>query len=387
MHTYDALVIGGGIMGASTAYFLCKQKLGRVALLEQRTIASGATGKSAAIIRQHYSNDVTLQLVVRAVELFQGFDEELGGSCGFRPVGYAIIGGKDDEAAIRGVVAKQQNYPIRVTLISPQELKSLFPEINVEDATIAAHEEGSGYADPHGTVAALVNRARELGLELRQGCRVTGITVAGSAFEVEAGSERFSTHVVVNAAGPWAKGVAEALGVKLNLRLSREADTAFAAPSGFGRLMALSDPIQRSYYRPETGGLIVAGLGYPKEIEPCDPDHFKETVDEDVVETMTRKLTFRFPRMAEGRLVKGWCGVYAITDDWHPIVGGVPGLPRYYLAVGGSGHGFKLGPAIGESLAAIIAGDTPRVDVSPLRYTRFAEGKTFTSFYGAGNRA
>ena len=87
------------------------------------------------------------------------------------------------------------------------------------------------------------------------------------------------------------------------------------------------------------------------------------------------------------RYLTGYSGVYDITADWYPIVGAERGLEGYYSAFGGSGHCFKLGPPIGEALADVIAGREPAIDISPLRHSRFADGDTFTSVWGPGNRA
>ena len=128
------------------------------------------------------------------------------------------------------------------------------------------------------------------------------------------------------------------------------------------------------------------GLTFPKELEPCDPDTYDDKANTKEIEGVTSKIMRRVPGMADACAVSGWAGVYSITDDWYPIAGDVPGLLGYFHFVGGSGHGFKIAPPIAESLAGIIAGHKPRIDISSLRYTRFAEGRPFRSAWGPGNR-
>jgi len=151
---------------------------------------------------------------------------------------------------------------------------------------------------------------------------------------------------------------------------------------------------QRFYCRPYSGGKVLAGEGWPKEIEPADPETYDDGTDEAHLQKMVPKLLNRVPSLAPtltqpnygGAFVTGYSGVYDITEDWYPIVGEEE-VGGYYSCFGGSGHGFKIGPAIGESLAAVIAGREPRIDISSLSGARFSEGKTFTSVWGQGNRA
>ena len=139
---------------------------------------------------------------------------------------------------------------------------------------------------------------------------------------------------------------------------------------------------------------MLVGEGWPKELEPADPETYDDGTDEAHLARMVPKLVRRLPSLAAtlgsagygGAYVTGYSGVYDITEDWYPIVGEEE-LGGYYSAFGGSGHCFKLGPAIGESLAAVIAGEQPEIELSSLSGARFAEGRTFGSVWGPGNRA
>ncbi len=209
----------------------------------------------------------------------------------------------------------------------------------------------------------------------------------GQIEAVETTRGPISTRVVLNAAGPWALKIHPFSEIPLPLRLSREQDTVFDTPMEFKDQPVVSDPILGVYSRSDVGGRLLAGVGYPKEEEPCDPDYVDERTDEGFGESLQEKLVKRFPTLRGAPIVHGWSGMYTITPDWHPIVGAAPGIEGYYLAVGGSGHSFKIGPPIGESLAAMIAGKKPPIDISALRYERFKENQTFNSVWGPGNRA
>jgi sarcosine oxidase subunit beta len=237
-------------------------------------------------------------------------------------------------------------------------------------------------------VYALVKRAGELGCEVEQFCGVQAVRTSGDRVAgVATDRGEIETPVVVNAAGPWAGRVGETAGVRYALRFSRELDVKYLIPSNHGSFPVSADPRNGSYFRPQTGGYSVAGLAFPKELEPCDPDRFDEQASRSEIELISSRLFRRMPQLTGSLPVAGWAGVYSITDDWHPIVGDMPGLRGYHHFLGGSGHGFKISPPIGEALADVIAGRVPRIDISPLGYSRFAEGRTFRSAWGPGNRA
>jgi glycine/D-amino acid oxidase-like deaminating enzyme len=184
------------------------------------------------------------------------------------------------------------------------------------------------------------------------------------------------------------------VGVDYPITFSREHEAVFDAPEGFGEFPVISDVPQRLYCRPYPGGKVLVGDGWPKEIEPADPETYDDGTDEAHLRKMVPRLLNRLHSLAPsltqpgfgGAFVTGYSGVYDITEDWYPIVGEEE-VGGYYSCFGGSGHCFKLGPAIGESLAAVIAGRVSPIDLSSLSGARFSEGRTFGSVWGPGNRA
>ena len=171
------------------------------------------------------------------------------------------------------------------------------------------------------------------------------------------------------------------------MRWSLESDIVVNVPVDTDALPWVSDAILRQYFRPAGPGKLLAGLGYPKEIEPLDIDNYDPEATAAFQERVQALLARRMPVAAGGKLDHGWASMYTITDDWHPLVGAEETVPGYYVCTGGSGHGFKLGPPIGESLAHCIAGREPPIDLHPLRPSRFAEGQPLGSVWGGGNRA
>jgi sarcosine oxidase subunit beta len=391
----DAVVIGAGIMGASTAHFLTKLGFGQVVLIEKRSICGGSTQYSAAHVRQHYSNEVGIRLAVRGAAMFANAEEELGGPAGFEQIGYMLFAPPEGEDALRNIVPVQQSFGVDTTLIEPVEVERRWPELRLEGVALACYEPTSGFANPVLTVESLVRSAERDGLTVHEGCEVLGITTAsGRVAGVVTSDGEISTGVVVNACGPWGDRIGRMAGVDYPITFSREHEAVFDAPEGFGEFPVVSDVPQRLYCRPYPGGKVLVGQGWPKEKEPVDPETYDAGTDEAHLQAMVPKLLNRLPALVAalsqagygGAYVTGYSGVYDITEDWYPIVGEEE-LGGYYSCFGGSGHGFKIGPAIGESLAGVIAGTEPPIDISSLSGSRFSEGRTFSSVWGAGNRA
>jgi len=392
----DAVVIGGGIMGASTAHFLARLGFGDVALVEKRKICGGSTQYSAAHVRQHYTNEVGIRLAVRGAEMFAAAEERLGGPAGFHQIGYMLITDAEGEQALRDVVPVQQGFGVDTVLLEPAEVEHRWPELRLEGITLACFEQTSGFADPVQTVESLVRSAQQQhGLHVYEGSEVLGVSTAnGRVTGVLTGEGEIATGVVVNATGPWGDGIGRMVGVDYPITFSREHEAIFDAPEGFGGFPVISDVPQRLYCRPYVGGRVLVGQGWPKNVEPADPETYDDGTDEEHLRSMVPLLLNRVPSMRAalsqpswgGAYVTGYSGVYDITEDWYPIVGEEE-VGGYYSCFGGSGHGFKIGPAIGESLAAVIAGQKPPIDISSLTGSRFAEGRLFGSTWGPGNRA
>lgn len=386
--TADAVVIGGGIMGASTAHFLARKGIGSVVLLEQRTFAAVSTGHSAANVRCSYSNPVTVQLALRAMDIFENDRDVLGGESGFQRTGHIVLMDNDHVDIGKQVLEVETTQGTGTKLIGLKEIKELAPQLALEGAVLATYQPRAGYADPVRTVRTLVEQGGKYGLKAyegmgaktieRNGDHVTGVTCAEGLIQ---------TPIVVNAAGPWGKDVGTTAGREYSLRWSRESDLLIKLPPDFGHFPIFADPECKIYFRPQQPGMLLAGLDYPKAIEPLDINNYDPQIDIETRDRIEKGLFRRVPRLREAKFERGWSSIYTITDDWHPVVGAEPSLGGYYACFGGSGHGFKLGPPLGEALADLITGDTPQIDIRQFRPTRFDEGEPFTSLWGEGNRA
>ncbi len=228
--TYDAIIIGGGIMGCSSALQLARRGM-KVVLLEKGTIGAGPTGKSSAVIRQHYSNELTARMALYGLGVFRNFKAEFGDECGFTQTGFVVVAKASDKAGLEANVAFQQSLGIETELLSPESLLELMPGLHTADLVAAAYEPGSGYADPYLTNTAMARAARKEGADIYQDTRVTGISFAGGKVTgVDSNAEKFSAPVVVNCAGSWGAQVAAMAGVSLPINSCRVQVAFFRRP-------------------------------------------------------------------------------------------------------------------------------------------------------------
>ena len=383
----DAVVIGAGINGASIAFNLLKQGLKKIVILEKYLIASGGTGKSAAIIRQHYSNEPLVRMMKRCIHIFSNFGEMVGGNSGFTKTGWAFLIPQHAAEVFADNMSMQQALGINTREISKKDLLDIEPRFNLDDVARIAYEHDSGYADPHLTTTSYIQAACSIGGEIMQCNPVTGILIRKGRIEgVDTREGRVATNIVVNAAGPWAGKVAEMAGCKIPLQISREEEILIAPPLGEPSVrLVVSDMCKAIYYRPDSSRILV-GRGYPKEYTYVDPDNFSGDTSFEFIEDAARRLVDRIPGFANALVEHAYTGLYDITPDWHPVLGRTA-VAGFYLAAGFSGHGFKLGPAIGELVAEeILTGKATSIDISGFDLSRFEKGQLFSAAYG-GNRA
>lgn len=382
MSTYDFVVIGGGIMGCSTALHLAEH--GRVALLEKETIGEGPTGHSSAIIRQHYSNELTARMALYSLRVFQRFDERVGGECGFRRVGFVVLVEERDRAGLEANVALQRRVGIQTELLSPEALREILPTIVTENL-VAAYEPESGYADPYLTVTAYAQAARRRGVEVLQQTPVTGVRFQGErVVGVDTPKGRFDAPMVINCTGAWGAQVARMAGVEVPINACRVQVATFRRPPGHeADHPVVADFDNAIYFRPETGQLTLVGGIDPAEADAIvDPDNYNERVDSEFVLDSGERLVRRYPAMEQSQSTGGYASLYGVTPDWHPVVDQTPPGSGFFTCAGFSGHGFKLGPAVGRMVADLVTGvSDPLFDPGMFRLGRYADGQPVRGQY------
>jgi sarcosine oxidase subunit beta len=382
---FDVVVVGAGISGASTAYYLKQKGVARVLLLDRAGAAAGGTGRSAAIVRQHYSTPLMARLAHQAVGIFAGLADALGHDGGYRRVGYLFLVPPDQLEAARRNVAMQQALGIKTELMLPNALARSW--LNLDGVAGAAFERDGGYADPVQTTEAFVAAFRRAGGEarlkqparalLRAGDRITGVLTDEGT--IEAGT-------VINAAGPWAAPLAASAGLDLPMRAVREQDTVWEArPDRPLPEPSISNAVDAIYLRPAGGRRFIVGRGFPKDYVDVDPYNYKETADDAFIHEVQTRMEHRFPTLAGARLVHSYGALYDVTPDWYQFVGPRAGLAGYADFNGGSGHGFKEAPAIARELVDWLVDGRVADDFRQFSHDRIAAGRLFVQSYG-GNR-
>lgn len=368
--TAQVVVIGGGVMGASTAYHLALRGCRDVVLLERQPFfGQGATGKCAGGIRYQFSTAINITLSQHSLPMLERFEAETGQAIDLRWCGYLILlTNEKDEAAFRRNVALQRSMGVPTEWLSGDEVRRLIPQVRADDVRAATFHSGDGLADPNGVVAGYISAARRLGVRCLTDVAVTGIEVdQGKVTGVETHAGRIACETVVNAAGPWAAPVGAMAGVTLPVvPLRRQIVTTTPLPDLDPDFPFVIDFARGLYFHREGRG-ILTGMG-----NPAQPPGFDETVDEAWELVHLEAAAERLPLLAQAGLQAHWAGLYETTPDAHPIIDRLTDPEGYVVLTGFSGHGFMHGP-IGGLLAAelILDGRAHTVDISPLAASRF----------------
>ncbi len=370
-------------MGCSIAFHTAKlQQNLKIILIERQHVGWGATGRSTAIVRQHYSNPVTARMALESLKVFENFPEIIGGEAGFTRTGFILAVGPRDEDGLKRNVDMQRGIGIDTSIIGPDEIEKLQPGANVKDIAAAALEPRSGYADPSATTRSLAAAAEKLGVKILEQTKALEILEdAGRVKGVMTERGEIAAERVVNAANVWANQILPRKHSKLPIRVLREQSCVFVMPRELTtKLTVWADFLKGFYFCPRGTDRLVAGSLESNLPELDDPDNC-EGADYATVMSYSEKLFNRFPAMAQGRRERGWSGPYDVTPDWHPIPDESRETEGLYLAVGFSGHGFKLSPAVGNLMAQLLVQGKKSQDLEMFSSSRFSEGKLLTGQY------
>ncbi|MEB3299031.1 MAG: FAD-dependent oxidoreductase [Candidatus Sericytochromatia bacterium] len=371
METAAAVVVGGGIIGASIAYHLAADGVKDVVLLEREQLfGADSTGKCAGGIRAQFTTPVNIALSMASVPRFVAFKEEMGVEAVFNQVGYMFMASTEDNwARTQKNVALQQSHGLEVTLLSPEEVRERVSHLRVDDLLGATWCPTDGIADPNDFLLGYLKRARDLGVRVvtergaigldRDGDRVVGLQTTRGPI---------ATPVVINATGAWAAQVGRMVGLDLPIQPIRRHITTTGALDWIStREPMMVDNGTGLYMHPEGQGLL---MGMARHDEP---PAFRTDVDEEFVMNIVEAAIYRMPRLEDATIASSWAGLYEVTPDHHPIIEAHAEVPGLFTCAGFSGHGFMHAPAAGDLISRLVRGEEPGLDLTPLRSARFRE--------------
>jgi sarcosine oxidase subunit beta len=371
--TADLVVIGGGVMGASTAYHLATRGVKDIVLLEkEQFFGTGATGRCAGGVRYQFSTEVNIELSQASLPMLERFDEEFDQAIDYRQVGYLmLITNEKDLQTFRNNVELQHRLGVMTEWLDGEEVHRRVPLLYADDVIAATNYPKDGIVDPNGVVMGYINAAKRLGVTALTETIVTDVDVKnGQITTVETPLGTISTPNVVNATGPWAGLIGQMAGIPLPITpLRRQWLTTTPIPELPSNFPFVIDFGQSLYFHPEGEGLLT-GMSNPDE-EPG----FSQNIDPDWELVHMEAAIKRLPILEQAGPSSRLAGLYENTPDAHPIFGATP-VDGFYVVSGFSGHGFMHGPISGLLMAEIILdGEATTVDVSMLDLARFEEGR------------
>ena len=380
--TADIIILGAGVMGASLAFHLAQRKPGRVVVVDKDFAGQGASGRSSALIRMHYSFAPEVQLALKSLEIFRNWEEIVGVTGDFRRTGFVRIVPAGEVDRLKANVAMQRELGVNTSLISGLELKQMEPDWNVEDVEVAAYEPDSGYGDGAGVANGFLDAARARGVTYLPRTRVTSLMVAGDKTRgVRTDQGEIAAPVVVAATGQWSLALFKEIGIPLPLAAEMHEVAILKNPAGMkGGGCACIDSISNVYFRSDGLDKTLVGGFYGKR--GVDPDNFPQRASEESLGEMAKEACRRIPALQHAGLMRGITGVYDMSPDCRPLLGELDGITGLYVMAGFSGMGFKISPATGLVMSELLLdGRGKTVDIRAFRPSRFADGQPIKGSY------
>lgn len=366
------VIIGGGVMGTSTAYHLARAGVRDIVLLESDELASGSSGKPLGGVRAQFSDPANIELGARSLTAFHRFADDLGVDIGYQQVGYLFLIRDDaDVARYQATVELQNRLGVDSRLITGAEAAELSPYVDAGSVVAAAWSPTDGFARPGAVVNAYAAAAARLGVTIRTQSPVIAIEPAGGdRVSVRTRDGRaYTTPTVICTCGAWSKQVAAMVDVDLPIEPLRR-QIAFTTPlyPRPPRVPFTIDYSTTAYlHGNDDGSGLLIGIA-----DKDQPVGFDTEVTTDWHQQLRDALARFAPSLTGVRFTHGWAGLYEMTPDCNALIGEADTRgPRFLYAAGFSGHGFLQGPAVGEAVRDLYLGATPAVDVSVFDATRF----------------
>ena len=380
------VIIGGGIVGCSTAYHLGAMGAGEVLLLERHRLSSGSTWHAAGLVGQLRTNANVTQLLGYSVELYDRLEAETGLATGWkRNGGLRLACTAERWTEVKRQATTARSFGLDMHLLTPREAQELWPLMTVDDVVGAAFLPTDGQASPSDLVQALARGARQNGVTIREGVRVTGIRVeAGRVTGVETDQGFVACDKVVCCAGQWSRALGRMAGVNVPLVSVQHQYLITERIDGVTPgLPTLRDPDRLTYYKEEVGGLVMGGYepnpkpwaergipeGFAFQLLDGDWDHF---------EPIMELALGRVPALQQAGVRQFINGPESFTPDGNFILGEAPEVDGFFVGAGFNAFGIASGGGAGMALAEWVATGAPPYDLWSVDIRRFGRNHRST---------
>ncbi len=373
------VIIGGGIIGCSTAYHLAQLGWKDVVLLESNKLTSGSTFHAAGLVGQLRSNANVTQLLRNSVELYQRLERETGQATGWKMSGCLRLACNHERLTdYKRQATTARSFGLEMEILGPQECQELWPIMDGSDIVGGCYMPSDGQANPSDITQALAIGARKEGVKIIENCQVTGIQIKnGRVAGLSTPSGDIVCEVIVNCAGQWAREVGQMAGVNVPLVSVEHQYMITQQVEGLAKTMpTIRDPDRRIYFKEEVGGLV-AGAYEPNPLAWAVngiPEKFSFTLLEsnwDHFEPAIEQCLQRVPALAQTGIKDLVNGPESFTPDGNFILGEAPELKGFFVGAGFNAFGIASGGGAGQALGEwIVAGESP-VDLWPVDIRRF----------------
>lgn len=358
-------------MGVSIAYHLASAGVTDVVLIDQSDLGSGSTCKAAGGVRAQFSDSLNIAFGARSLKVFENFRELFDQEIDLHQDGYLFLLSTPEELKLfEHSVVEQHKLGVPSGMISVEEARERSPLINTEGLIGAAFSPTDGHCTPESVVLGYATATRRHGAVLIPHCAATGIDVHdGKIRAVNTENGRIETEAVICVAGAWSREVGAWAGVELPVTpLRRQIVVTEPMPGLDPHTPFTIDFSSSLYFHGEGQGLLI-GMS-----DPDETPGFKLDQSDAWLPRLGQAIEHRAPSLAEVGIASGWAGLYEMTPDHNALVGEADEVERFFYATGFSGHGFLMGPAIGEVIRDLYLGVEPFVDVTQLHARRFSGG-------------
>ncbi|MEU6119254.1 FAD-binding oxidoreductase [Streptomyces sp. NPDC047117] len=369
--TADVVIIGGGVMGASTAFHLAEAGVRNIVVVERGDLGCGSSGKPIGGVRAQFSDPLNIELGHRSLHAYRDFPRRPGAGIRLDTVGYLFLLDTAQQAKeFEAGVDIQNGLGVPSRMIGPDEAQRLCPYVSTDGLVAAAYSPADGHARPALVVQGYARAAARAGVTLATHTAVTGLDTAGDRVTVvHTNRGRIACATVICTAGAWTARIGDMIGTRLPVRPVRR-QLSFTEPltPPAPRIPFTIDFSSTAYFHNSDDGLLF-GLA-----DPDEPEGFDTTWTPEWLELFRAAARRRAPALADMPTDGGWAGLYEVTPDHNALIGRSAEYANFLYAAGFSGHGFLQAPAVGEIMRDLYLEREPCTDVAPLSADRFRHG-------------